>query len=270
MLWQDATDTLRSLVETPRFGLVTDVDGTISPIVDNPDDARVTSRNRALLEQLGQELPLVAVISGRAAADVHDRVGLPHVLYIGNHGFEQWAIERAEPEAVPEVAVFRPALEKAIDALRPKLIPGMRLEDKAWTLSLHYRQTDDPDVVAETYRPIVEQVVDEFGLVLSEGRKVFELRPPIHINKGTALSTLAAEYELDALMFVGDDTTDVDAFVEARHMREEDRCRAYGVGVLSSSTPDPVLENADVLVEGVLGVESLFDWLLTVRKASST
>lgn len=270
MLWQDANDTLKALAKTPRFGLVTDVDGTISPIVPNPDDARVTARSRALLEQLGQELPLVAVISGRAAADVHDRVGLPHVLYIGNHGFEQWAIERAEPEAVPEVAVFRPALEKAIDALRPKLIPGMRLEDKAWTLSLHYRQTADPDTAAATYRPIVQQIANELGLVMSEGRKVFELRPPIHINKGTAFSTLATEYELAAALFIGDDTTDVDAFVEARHMRAEGRCRAYGVGVLSPSTPDSVLENADVLAEGVLGVEALFDWLLTARRASST
>ncbi|HQE17905.1 MAG TPA: trehalose-phosphatase, partial [Aggregatilineales bacterium] len=87
MLWQDATDILRSLVQTPQFGLITDVDGTISPIVPDPDEARVTAQNRRLLEELGKLLPLVAVISGRAAADVQARVGLPHVLYVGNHGF---------------------------------------------------------------------------------------------------------------------------------------------------------------------------------------
>lgn len=270
MFWQDATDTLRRLVETPRFGLITDVDGTISPIVANPDDARVTVRSRELLEKLGQELPLVAVISGRAAADVQTRVGLPHVLYIGNHGLEKWVVDRAEAEAVPEVAVYRPALENAIEALRPQLLPGMRLEDKAWTLSLHYRQTADPSAAALEYRPIVTRVAIENGLKVSEGRMVFELRPPIEINKGTALSTLATNYELDAVLFIGDDTTDVDAFIEAQTMRAQGDCQAYAVGVLSDSTPEPVRENADLFVEGVLGVESLFAWLLAARRASST
>lgn len=270
MLWQDATDLLRALVETPLFGLVTDVDGTISPIVAVPEEARVTARNRNLLQALGEELPLVAVISGRAAADVHARVGLPHILYIGNHGFEQWLMERAEAEAVPEVAAYRPALEQALQALRPRLIPGMRLEDKAWTLSLHYRQTDDPDAVAQLYRPVLRQIADDYNLTLTEGRKVFELRPPIEINKGSALRALATRYELEALLFIGDDTTDVDAFQAARAMRAGGECNAYGVGVLSDSTPEPVVDNADLFAEGVLGVESLLSWLLNTRRASST
>lgn len=270
MLWQDATETLQSLVETPQFGLITDVDGTISPIVADPDEARVTAQNRRLLEELGQLLPLVAVISGRAAADIHTRVGLPHVLYIGNHGFEQWVVERAEAEAVPEVAVFRPALEEAIRALRPLLVPGMRLEDKAWTLSLHYRQTVDPDVIELEYRPLVQRIAGDCGLVFYEGRKVFELRPPVEVNKGTAVRALTVNYNLDAALFLGDDTTDVDAFVELRRLRAQKLCRAYAVGVLSDSTPEPVLDNSDFVVEGVLGVESLFAWLLRARRASST
>lgn len=270
MLWQDAADTLRTLVTTPRFGLVTDVDGTISPIVLNPDDARVTARNRELLEALGLELPLVAVISGRTAADVHTRVGLPHVRYIGNHGFEQWSTERNEAEAVSEVALFRPALEQALQALRPLLIPGMRLEDKLWTLSLHYRQTDDPLRAEVEYRPILQNIARQHGLTLSQGRKVFELRPPIQVNKGTALRGLVTLHELEAALFIGDDTTDVDAFQAARALRSESLCQIYGVGVLSDSTPEPVRENADWFVEGVVGVEALLAWLLETRRASST
>ncbi|HOA23138.1 MAG TPA: trehalose-phosphatase [Aggregatilineales bacterium] len=270
MLWQDATDILRSLVQTPQFGLITDVDGTISPIVPDPDEARVTAQNRRLLEELGKLLPLVAVISGRAAADVQARVGLPHVLYVGNHGFERWVTERAEAEVVPEVAIFRPALEEAIRALRPLLIPGMRLEDKAWTLSLHYRQTADPPTVAMEFRPLVERIAGECGLVLYEGRMVFELRPPVKVNKGTAVRAMVRNYKLDAALFLGDDMTDVDAFVALRELREQNLCRAYGVGVLSVATPEPVLDNSDFVVDGVVGVETLFGWLLNARKASST
>ena len=80
MYWENAKNELLEAINKPRFGLITDVDGTISPIVDVPDEARVTPRNLELLADLGTKLTLTAVISGRSASDIHQRVGLPGAL----------------------------------------------------------------------------------------------------------------------------------------------------------------------------------------------
>ena len=90
MNWENAKEEFLKAINTPRLGLITDVDGTISPIVDVPDEARVTPRNLKLLAELEIQLPLVAVVSGRSAEDVAQRVGLPGLVYIGNHGMERF------------------------------------------------------------------------------------------------------------------------------------------------------------------------------------
>ena len=143
MHWQDATDTtLHTLLEQPRLGLITDVDGTISPIVAHPDDAQVTPRNREMLDALQDVLTLVAVISGRAADDISQRVGIPGLVYVGNHGLETWI--DGEVTLAPQVHAYRPGLEIVRDALTPRILPGMIVEDKGATLSIHYRRAEDP------------------------------------------------------------------------------------------------------------------------------
>ena len=100
---EDIKDKLRKAIDKPRFGLITDVDGTISSIVDVPDAARVTSANTRLLSQLRENLTLVAIVSGRSADDVAQRVGIPGLVYVGNQaslslleklGFKQEGILR--------------------------------------------------------------------------------------------------------------------------------------------------------------------------------
>jgi trehalose 6-phosphate phosphatase len=269
MQWQDARQTLRALVETPRFGLVTDVDGTISPIVDDPAAAQVTPRAKDLLTALCDTLPLVAVISGRAPDDVRQRVGVEGIVYVGNHGFERW--EDGGVKLMPEAAAFRPRLDAAIRALRPHLAPGMELEDKGATISIHYRRAVDPAAAARDFRPLAVDAAETGGLTFSEGRMVFELRPPLDVNKGTAFRGLVAEYDLDAALYLGDDVTDVDALTAAREMRAGGVCNAYGAGVLSEGTPEAVADSADFTIpSGVPGVESLLSWLLMARRASST
>jgi trehalose 6-phosphate phosphatase len=269
MHWQTATSTLlQPVVSGARVGLVTDVDGTISPIVDHPDAAQVTPRSRALLADLRPHLALVAVISGRAAADVRERVGLPDLVYVGNHGLEWWAGGRIE--IAPEAAVFRPALEAALDAVRADLVPGMLVEDKGATLSVHYRQTADPAAVSARLAPVFEALARQHGLRLFKGRMVFEIRPPIDVNKGSAFRDLITRYRLDAALYLGDDTTDVDALRMARRLREEGVCAAVGLGVESANMPPAVRDSADLLVSGIQDVEAFLSWLLNERSASST
>jgi len=269
MHWREAIPILTDLAAQPgRLGLITDVDGTISPIVDQPDAAQVTPRNRELLSRLESSLPLVAVISGRSAKDVHARLDLPGLVYIGNHGLERWV--DGQIQIHPEARRYRPALEKAQADIQAFLQPGMLLEDKGATLSLHYRQAKHPDQVAIALQPKLQQLANSHGLWLTEGRRVFEFRPPVNIDKGTAFRGLVRDYRLEAALYLGDDTTDIAALQAARNLRADGSCRAYGLGVKSDGTPATVLTNADFLIYGLLEVESFLAWLLKARMTSST
>ena len=268
MHWENAKDELLKAIGKPRFGLVTDVDGTISPIVDVPNDACVTPRNLELLADLGAHLTLTAVISGRSANDIYQRVGLPGVVYVGNHGMEQWA--NGEVIVSPKAAAYRDNLSAATPEIERILIAGMRFEDKGATLSVHYRQTGNPEKVAEELSPSMQSIAEKHGLRLTQGRMVFEFRPPVDIDKGTAFEELVKEYQLDGALYLGDDTTDVAAFLSARRLRESGECLAYGLGVKSQGTPQVVITDADYLVQEVAGVEFFLDWLSKARMASST
>ncbi|MBN1453741.1 MAG: trehalose-phosphatase [Anaerolineales bacterium] len=268
MYWDNAKDELLKAINKPRFGLITDVDGTISPIVDVPDEARVTPRNLELLAELGTFLTLTAVVSGRAAEDVYRRVGLPGLVYIGNHGMERWQGGRVIVS--PTVAAYRNNLLAATPEIKKILIEGMRFEDKGATLSVHYRQTDNPEQVANKIPPLMQAIAEKHGLHLTLGRMVFEFRPPVEIDKSTAFEELVKTYQLDSVLYLGDDTTDVAVFLAARRLRESGGCLAYGLGVESRGTPQAVLAEADYLVQEVAGVESFLAWLLKARMASST
>lgn len=269
MHWHNTTSNLlKPVAEQPRAGLITDMDGTISHIVDQPDQAQITARSRELLKALHPCLALVAIVSGRAAEDIRHRVGLPELVYVGNHGLERWIDDAVS--LTPEAAPFRPRLEAATASLNARKIPGMVVEDKGATLSVHYRQVSDPNETAIQFHPIIQEIADSQGLRLFQGRMVFELRPPIEVDKGTAFRNLVEEFQLDAAIYIGDDTTDVDALHAARQLRESGVCHAVGIGVQSPDMPEVVGEAADVMTSGVSDVEALFSWLLKSRKASST
>ena len=269
MFWHEAIPThLAVLRDTSRLGIVTDMDGTISPLAEHPDLAEVTPRCRELLRTLCARIRLVAVISGRSVRDVRERVDLPEVEYIGNHGLERWVDGGVRVN--PEAAAYRPQIEAVMEPLYGLLEPGMLVEDKGATLSVHYRGTADPQAARERLGPALNQLTEVSGLVLSRGHMVYEIRPPIAQDKGTAFRSLVEEYNLDAALFMGDDLTDVAALKGARRLRQEGTCYALGVGVLSAATPEAVLESADLLAQGVSGVESLLSWLVDARIESST
>lgn len=267
--WQNYQKTkLAKLVSYNRLGLITDVDGTISPIVERPDDAYVTPRNIELLTALIDQLPLVAAVSGRSAADIHNRVGVAGLEYIGNHGLERW--QDGQVVVMPAVASYRPNLEAAKAAVQHHQVEGLWVEDKQATLTVHYRQTADPETFATEFRPLLQEIAAENDIRLFEGRMIFELRPPIDAHKGTALQTLVEEYQLEAAVFLGDDVTDVDAMQVGQTLRESGQCYVLNLGVSGIDTPASVLETADMFIDGVAGTESFLAWLLKARSASAT
>jgi len=264
--WQDNLPLLKKLFDYERIGLITDMDGTVSPIVPVPSDAAPTERNRHLLQQLHKQLALVAVVSGRAVDDVRQRVNLPELTYAGNHGLERW--QNGKVVLAPQAKPYRPNLEKAADLIKNLMPDGMWVEDKQATLSVHYRDTEDPAETVEHYTPRFEEIALENDLKLFQGRMIFELRPPLDVDKGTIFKQLVEEFELDAALYIGDDTTDADALKMAQHLRQIYACYSIAVGVASDETPDVVTTSSDVLVSGVSGVESFLDWLSSASSAS--
>ncbi len=209
--------------------LFLDYDGTLTPIVSQPEDALLSEDMRRVLRELAG-LCTVAIVSGRDRADVEPLVALDGLVYAGSHGFDIRGPDGLRMEHEGGRACL-PELEEAEAGLRSALgaIGGARVERKRFAIANHYRN------VAESDAPRVEKVVREVAaqhpsLRISHGKKVFELRPDIDWDKGRAVIWLLEALELDDSRFVpfyvGDDVTDEDAFLTLADC---------GVGVLVGS-----------------------------------
>lgn len=265
--WTQAKEQIRQLVAQPRFGLFSDLDGTLAPIAATPEAAAITPGNLQHLQALAAELPLVALISGRRAASLQAKVDLPGLVYVGNHGLEQWL--DGQVVGLPQAVAYRQALEQAHAAIQAVLPPGAIAEDKGLTLSIHYRQTHDPREFMLARAVQIHTIARQHGLVLFTGKMVLEVRPPVQVDKGTAFKELAMEHKLTAALFLGDDISDVSALQTAAQLRAQG-IAAYGVGVNSEEAPPEVSLESDYLADGVGDVEDLLDFVLMERKASST
>jgi len=192
-----------------------DYDGTLSPIVDTPDQAIMQADMREAVIELSKHCP-VGIISGRDLNDVKEKVRIDSIVYAGSHGFDISGPSglQIENQIGKE---FLPVLEEAERELSRKLasIKGMLVERKKFAIAIHYRLVDRWQVEA------VEKVVDEVASKYAElrktyGKKIFELQPNIDWHKGKALLALLSSLGLDGNdvlpFYVGDDVTDEDAF----------------------------------------------------------
>jgi trehalose 6-phosphate phosphatase len=204
----------RWLGSQPRILLGCDFDGTLSPIVSHAAAAEMLPGARRALERL-VDLPgvTVVIISGRSLTDLRRKVEIPKALYSGNHGLELLAdgAERLTPGAGQARARLREILPQLAEMLAP--IPGVWIEDKRWTASVHYRLA--PEERHSLIRQIVQTALQGVpDLVLREGRCVWEIRPAGAWDKGTALRWFMKHCGVtsQATAFIGDDVTDFDAF----------------------------------------------------------
>lgn len=235
-------------------GLVTDIDGTISPIAPTPAEAVVPPAAREALARLARRLLFVGVVTGRSAAVGESMVAIPRLTYIGNHGMERRrdGAEWHHPGAVAAADAMRAALaEIAAGANAAGIVDGLVVEDKRLSGSIHYRLARDPDAARRTLLPLAVAAAKRHGLVITEGRLIIEVRPNIVVNKGTAIVDLVAEHGLRGVVFFGDDLTDVDGFRALRVLREEGEVATLRVGVLAAETQPSVLAESDVTVDGV-------------------
>lgn len=194
--------------------LCCDFDGTLAPIESDPDAVTPLPESQAALRALA-DYPDVeaAVISGRALDDVRERVGVDGLAYAGNHGLELY--RDGERSVHPVAAKRRPTIRRLADAIAAEIedVEGAFVEDKGVTATVHYRQAS-PEGAAVT-REAVAAVAARIGegIRITEGKEIRELRPSIPWDKGSAVRLLAADAPRGWLpAYVGDDTTDEDAF----------------------------------------------------------
>ncbi|MCL7032636.1 hypothetical protein MKW94_015451 [Papaver nudicaule] len=237
-----------------RIALFLDYDGTLSPIVDNPDRAFMSDAMRLAVKEVAKHFP-TAIISGRSRDKVYDFVGLTELYYAGSHGMDIMGPVRSLDSVDDhlncirstdgqgkEVNLFQPASEflPMIDEVfrslvkKTKAIKGATVENNKFCVSVHYRNVDEKD-----WTMIAQRVIDLLKryprLRLTHGRKVLEVRPVIDWDKGKAVEFLLESLGLsncdDVLpIYIGDDRTDEDAF---KVLREGNR----GFGILVSSKP---------------------------------
>ena len=200
-----------------RLSVFLDFDGTVTPIVDDPADAHLGPRMKAVLETLaGRDDTLLGFISGRSLEDLKRRVGIPNVVYAGNHGLEIGGrgVSFVEPAALGK----RDLLKRLVDGLNVSLrhIRGAWVEDKTLTASVHYRL-----VAAREERPVANIVHAALAhhsslFQLNAGKKVFEIVPRTKWHKGAAVCWINARLAGPgtASIYIGDDRTDEDAFAQ--------------------------------------------------------
>jgi trehalose-phosphatase len=267
--WRNGIEEFKGLVEADlRLGLVSDLDGTLSHIVDVPNNARMSGENAKLLNALAAVEVLIAIISGRGVEDLAKRVDIVGAILIGNHGMERWVDGKAV--VAEETMAFRPQLAGIRAELEKIEEKGLRLEDKQASIALHYRQVGEPALFRNKELEKLEGLAEKYALAFSEGRMIFEFKAALAINKGSALRSIVEENNLGALFYIGDDVTDISALKMIQNMRSEGQVRGYGIGVKSAEGNQAVIEAADYVAEGVEDVEAFLVWLLDARNASST
>ncbi|MGZ4356753.1 MAG: trehalose-phosphatase [Gaiellaceae bacterium] len=221
-------DLLARLAEDPtKAALFLDVDGVLAPIVPRPEDARVPDETREELRRLHARYALVACISGRAGADAERVVGVPELVYVGNHGLE--LSEDAE-------AWSKRLSDFVADVDWPET------EDKGLTASLHYRGMPN-EAAARAALEDVKRRAEREGFVARFGRRVLELLPPLDADKGTAVRQLLGERSLTRALYAGDDTTDLNGFRALGGLELSVR-----IAVASAEGPPKLLEAADMTV----------------------
>lgn len=200
--------TLRGLRRTGTL-LVFDFDGTIAPIVRDRTRARLGARTGALLRELAGRHP-VAVLSGRSLSDLEQRLaGIPVRWLIGGHGAE-WPGEPPPAGLARRVAGWRRALARRLAG-----VEGIDVEDKALSLSIHWRASRHPAAAAAA---VERSVAGLTGAALVAGKRVLNVVPADAPDKGAALERLAEESGCARLLFAGDDVTDESGFAARLHV----------------------------------------------------
>ena len=290
----EALEPLRS--DPSSSAVLLDIDGTLAPIVRHADDAHVPEATRALLIEIAKRYRLVGCVSGRRAATARQIVAIGTIAYVGNHGGELLRPGATRPELDPELAAWsgrvRDFVTRVFTAEHQRL--RVRAEDKEAIAAFHWRGAPD-EVAAQAAVQQIAARAEQEGFAVHWGRKVLEVRPPVALDKGLGVTALldgrgpeapsqrvpagaragstgegdeasgvdGAGGVVSVALYVGDDTTDLDAFRGLRSLLQAGKLTAaVCVAVSSEEAPRELMEEADLTIDGPEGVRRLLEALL--------
>lgn len=262
---------LQAVLENPAATLVgIDFDGTLAPIVADPEQAHADPRAVAALGRLGSLLGTVAIITGRPARTAvrlggfRGVAGLGHLVVLGQYGVERWDAATDEFVIPPDPGQVA-SLEQEIPPLLDRLGQGAaHVEHKGRAVVVHTRQLPDPDASFATLSGPLNDLAERHEMVVEPGKNVLEIRSP-GIDKGVALRDIVVETGAEQVVFIGDDLGDLPAFRLVEQLRREG---CGGLLVCSASHEEDALSAlADVVVEGPSGVATWLEQLADALEA---
>lgn len=262
-LLPDALSPLRA--NPSAAAILLDIDGTLAPIVEHAADAHVPEGTRQLLIAVARRYGIVACVSGRRASEARAMVSVGSITYLGSHGVELLRAGWTEPVLDPRVGEWAQKIgEFAREADTPELRRlRVRLEDKGPIAAFHWRGAPDQEGARSAVDALASSA-NHAGLWTHWGRKVLEVRPPVQIDKGSGIKSFLTGSGAQTALYIGDDTTDLDAFAALCDLRDSGQLRAaIRIGVRSEEGPAAIVEKADVVVEGTDGVRQALAALLT-------
>ena len=261
---RDHYEALRGVIAETVVGL--DFDGTLSPMVDDPEDARLHPRAPGALLELAEAVRAVAVITGRPARQAImmgdlDALGEAmldrgsELFVYGQYGHERWSATEQRirsPRPPAGLATFERELPSV---LRSAGVADAWVEEKGLAVAVHTRRMEDPAGALERLRAPLAALAERHHLTVEPGRNVIEVRSG-EMHKGQALRTFVDQQDAKGVVFCGDDLGDVEAFDAVRSLRSEDGLAGFVVCSGSEEQPD-LVELADVVVDGPSGVVDL-------------
>lgn len=256
-----ATEAAQVSARAAEVALCLDFDGTLAPIVDDPDTARPLAGVEDLLTRLASRYAAVALLSGRPATYLARRITADGVRYLGLYGLQE--MRDGHLHVDPGLEAARPAVVAAgrdLQAATAVRTSGAHLEDKEYAVAVHTRRVPDPEAAAAPIEAAVTEIAERRGLEVIRGRLVWELRPAVRADKGDAVRRVVGESGARAVVVAGDDLGDLPAFAAAEGLAEEGYW-ALRVAVRSPEAPPALLERADLVVEGPAGVRDLLERL---------
>ena len=263
-------DMVEKLVRQKAFGLITDVDGTISPSAPTPRQARVSPLCHSYLSILCNYLTLVAALSGRPATEVKDMLNIDGMVYVGNHGLERWVEGRSE--FMEEARAYGKVIEALAEELNSLLsIEGIIIENKRITATVHYRLCNDRQSVKRKVMATIEKSPHASSLrIIQDSKYAINILPPVQMDKGTCILSLVKEYDLRGGIYIGDDVTDIYAFRAIRTATHDLDFHGYAIGVTSPEMPAELTAEADFTLDGVGDVERFLKWVADISSQSTS
>lgn len=255
------TDAIAALRADPgATGLFVDFDGTLAEIVPDPKLAAPVEGAPEVLSALAARYAVVAVVSGRRAVGLAERLGRP----AGVRCYGLYGLEGLDGPLDPEAAG---ALE-AMGRLLPELervaasVPGARLEPKGFHASIHYRASPEPEAARDALLRSLRPVIAGTGMRLLEGKRVVEVAPEHGPSKGDVVRRIVVEARLRGALYAGDDLPDLEAFEAVDQLRRSGLV-GIRIAVRSANAPEQVLEAADLVVDGPAALVALLRGLLS-------